>query len=129
MIVVDTSVWVAALRDRSGAEAARFRELLDRDAVALVALVRIEILAGTGATTQPRLRRLLSALPLWIPSPATWAQIDPWLETAAAAGERFAAADLLIAAGAAEHNARIWSLDRDFNRMARLGFVELFEAA
>ena len=128
MIVVDTSVWVEALRDDTTPAAQVLRDLLDDNAVALVAPVRIELLAGAGPSTQTQLRRLLSALPHWIPTPSTWEIVDSWLAPSARAGERFGITDLLIGATASERGARLWSLDRNFARMARLGLVELFEA-
>jgi hypothetical protein len=51
-----------------------------------------------------------------------------WIEAAIRAGERFAKADLLIAALAAERGLKRWSLDIDFQRMAELGIVELYRA-
>ena len=128
MIFVDTSVWVAAFRSAAGAEAELLRRALDLDEVALAAPVRVEILTGAAARDRLRLRRLLSALPIAYPSASTWALIDSWLDLAAAAGERFGFADLLIGALAAEHGGDLWSLDSDFRRMAALGWLQLFTA-
>lgn len=99
--------------------------LLDSGDVALSAPVRIEILAGSSSRDSVRLRRVLSALPVFFPTEQTWLRIDDWLERARASGERFGFADLMIGAIAADQHAPIWSLDGDFARMARVGLVEV----
>lgn len=129
MIVVDTSVWVAALRSRSSVNAKTLSRLLDEDRVALAAPVRIEILSGASRSDYALLRRLLSALPVWYPDRTTWDLAESWIEVASRKGERFGVADLLIGALATEREAQIWSLDRDFDRLAGLGLARLFEAA
>jgi predicted nucleic acid-binding protein len=127
MIVVDTSVWVAALRKRNGPESRVLEDLLEADEVALPVPVRIEILAGASNADRPRLRRALSSLPLVYPSDGTWQTIDEWIERAAAAGHRFGLGDLLIGALASEVGALVWSLDADFLRMDRAGLLEVYE--
>lgn len=125
MICVDTSVWVAAFRDADGAQARELAVLLEDDQVLMPVSVRIELLSGARSRDLASLRDLLPALHQALPDASTWNRIEGWLATAAAKGHRFAMGDLLVAAMAAEHAAPVWSLDQDFARMARLGFVSL----
>lgn len=127
MIVVDSSVWIAALRSASSREAQVLKQALDADEVALPIPVRVELLSGASRRDRLRLRRGLSALPLLHPSDDTWAIVDRWLEAAGNAGVRFGMGDLLIAALAEESGSLVWSLDSDFQRMQRAGFVQLYE--
>ena len=126
MIFVDTSVWVEALRRRDSKEAVRLDRLLEADEVAIAAPVRFELLSGASADERRGLKRALSAIPTFFPSDPTWALLDDWVMTVGAAGERFGFADSLIAALAAEQGAPIWSLDKDFGRMARLKLVSVY---
>lgn len=125
MILVDTSVWVQALRQRESDEAHELTRLLDEDLVALAAPVRIEILSGASRRDLPTLERVLSALPVLYPERSTWKLATSWIETAIRRGERFGLADLLIGAQATESGASIWSLDRDFERLSKLDLIRL----
>ena|SRR5262245_12939728 len=62
-------------------------------------------------------------LPILYPQGETWRRIDGWVVRAVAVGARFGFGDLLIASLAADAHAAVWSLDRDFDRMARLRFI------
>ena len=124
MIAVDTSVWVDFFRGRQPV-AGKLLQLLDGDEVALPIPVRIEILAGARREEQARLARVLGALPLLRTTDETWRRIERWVVTGGAAGQRFGMGDLLVAAVAAENDCAVWSLDQDFPRMAKLGFVSL----
>jgi predicted nucleic acid-binding protein len=126
VIVVDTSIWVSALRHAGGEPARVLQQLLDADEVALPVSVRTELLSGASRADRPRLRRALSALPLVYPTDDTWRAIDRWAERAGDAGERFGVGDLLIAALAAENGSLLWSLDGDFARMEKLKLIERY---
>lgn len=127
MIVVDTSIWIASFRSASSDEARHLSDLLESDQVALAAPVRIEVLSGASLSDVKRLRRVLSALPVFFPTEATWELMDSWLDAAKRAGDHFGVADLLIAALAAEQRASVWSLDSDFPRMAKLGLIQTYQ--
>lgn len=126
MILVDTSVWVAALR-MEGEEAGVLRTLLDEDEVLLAVPVKIELLSGTSKRHRDALRSGLSALPLAYSTDDTWRLIEKWTDRAVKAGASFGVGDLLIAAIAHEAGALVWSLDDAFQRMERLRFVGLYE--
>ncbi len=126
MIVVDSSVWVGALREPHARIAVTLDALLDADEVALAQPVRIELVSGIARADRPALKRALSALPVLVPTEETWQLVERWIETAADAGQRFGLPDLLIAALAEELGALVWSLDADFARMAKLKLVRLY---
>jgi predicted nucleic acid-binding protein len=126
VIVVDTSIWVAASREPAAAVAATLRKLIDADEVLLALPVRWEVMAGVSRKDRSAFRRALSALPVIVPSEDTLRVVEGWIEPAADAGHRFAVTDLLIAGLAHEVGALVWSLDVDFQRMESLGLVRLY---
>lgn len=128
MIVVDTSIWVAAERKPDGVDANTLRALLEADEVALALPVRIELVTGVAAKNRRALRRGLSALPVLRPTDETWLLLEQFVPRAVDAGQHFKIADLLIAALAQEMGALVWSLDKDFAAMEELNFVRLYDS-
>jgi predicted nucleic acid-binding protein len=128
LVSVDTSVWIEFFRGTDQSLVGELRRLLDADLVALPVPVRLELISGASRADEPRLRRLLSALPLLAPEPALWTKLDSWIERAKGRGERFGAMDLMIAGIADENGSTVWSLDSDFARMAHLGLLRLHTA-
>jgi predicted nucleic acid-binding protein len=126
MIVVDTSVWVAANRRPGGSEAAALSSLIDADEVGIALPVRLELMSGVARKDRAALKRGLSALPVLVPTEETWSLAERWILPAASAGDHFGVTDLLIAALADEIGALVWSLDNDFVRMEQLGFVRRY---
>jgi len=126
VIAVDSSVWINALRSPGGPEAIVLRSLLDADEVALPVPVRAELLMGTRTVNRAALARALAGLPLLYPTDESWREIDRWTERLSAAGQTFSVGDLLIGVLAAELDALVWSLDEDFARLAKLGFIQSY---
>jgi predicted nucleic acid-binding protein len=126
MIIVDSSVWIAFFRGTDRQLGERLQRLLERDQVALPIFVRFELLGGARRSEMARLRRVLSALPLRYPSEDTWITLEKWIETGVRVGQRFGIGDLVIAAVAARQDEPIWSLDSDFIRMAKFGWIRLY---
>lgn len=125
MICVDTSVWIEFLRGRDHRLISTLNQYLDDDVVILSRLVFLEILNGASSRDATVLRRNLSALPILDPLPSTWDVVEGWVDAARSKGERFGIVDLLIAAQAHEKGATVWSLDADFQRMAKLKLVRV----
>ncbi len=125
MIVVDTSVWIHFFRVKDPVLVARLKELLDEDQVSLALPVRFEILSGTPRQELQRMGRLLNALPLLYPTEETWIRMEEWISLGLNRGERFGVLDLMIAAITHQHQASLWSLDNDFARMQKLGWIRL----
>jgi predicted nucleic acid-binding protein len=127
VIVVDTSVWVEAIRRPRGATNVTLKELLDADEVALALPVRLELMAGIARKDRRAFGRALSGVPVLMPSEEIWQLIESWVVPAADKGERFGVTDLIIAGLAHEAGALVWSLDADFDRLEALGFVRGYE--
>jgi len=127
LIFVDTSVWIAAFRNPASREARQLSRLLDSDEVALSIPVFLEVLTGASKQDRRKVREALTALPLFYPTDQTWRRVEIWIDVATGSGEHFGFADLLIGAIAAENDASLWSLDADFERLARLKLITLFE--
>jgi predicted nucleic acid-binding protein len=115
------------MRRPAGPVAETLRRLLDADEVALALPVRVELMAGVAEKNRTQFRRALSGLPVAWPTEDTWRTVEQWVSTASRAGHRFGVSDWLIAALARERTALVWATDRDYEVMASLGFVQLYE--
>lgn len=125
MIVVDTSVWIAARKQPRLAEI--LRGLLEADEVSLALPVRLELWAGVPKHQRRTFLQTYGALPQLHPTEDSWRTLHGWIQKAADAGQFFTIFDLLIASSASELGGMVWSLDKDFERMEKLGFVSLYQ--
>lgn len=125
MIVVDTSVWIASSRQPLVAQV--LGELIDADEVTLALPVRLELWSGVARSDRKAFLSSYGALPQLHPTEDTWRPLPRWIEQAADSGQSFTISDLLIASLAAEIGGLVWSLDKAFERMERLGMISLYQ--
>jgi predicted nucleic acid-binding protein len=126
VIVVDTSVWISALRVPKSPDAETLRGLLDGDQVLLPVSVRSELLMGVTGAIRKQLAERLGALSLLYTTDETWRTLDSWTERASRRGQLFSLGDLIVGILASEAGALVWSLDADFGRMEKLDLVRLY---
>lgn len=121
LFLVDTSVWIFALR-RSPHEAIRHRiaELLEMDTVATCGLVVLELLGGTANEGEfARLQQRLQGLHRLETREADWEEAARLAFSTRHAGIAVPFTDLLLSALAMRHDAVLLHADRDFDLVAR----------
>lgn len=126
MIVVDTSVWVEAIRRPTRPAQDLLRRVIDADEAALALPVRLELLAGIARQDRRAFMHALAGLPVLVPTEETWRLIEQWIPSLADKGHRFGVTDLIIAGLAHEIGALVWSADTDFERLEKLGLVQRY---
>ena len=131
-VLVDSSVWIAFLRDSGGPVVDLLEQLIDERRAATTDVVLLEVLAGT--TDEERaapLRRFLAGAELLRQeSPADAEQAAALYRACRRAGETPRSLnDCLIAAVALRHDVPVLHRDRDFTVLAQHTDLRLVESA
>lgn len=126
MVLIDSSVWIDYFRGNKEV-VPKVLHLLDLNQVMLANPVYLELLIGAKKSDYPIIKRVMTGLPRFNIEAAHWDSIAEWIFLAKKNGDQFTIVDLLIAAVAFEQKCVVWSLDKDFMRMAKLGIVELMK--
>jgi predicted nucleic acid-binding protein len=125
--MVDTSVWIEFMRGKNNQIITKLNELLDLDEVVLSDIVYLEIINGAKRAEVERIRRLFSAFDKYTFNTEWCFEIEDFLIENKSKGFRFGIPDLMIAKTSSKSDLKLWTLDKDFHRLQKLGFVELFE--
>lgn len=123
-VFIDTSVWISYFKGKDAGLVQSVHALIEEDCIALATPVWIELLLGIRAQELNRFKRVLSALPRYTPTEETWDVVQAWAVEATRKGQRFGFTDLLIAALSSENQGKLYSLDSDFSRMQKLGWIQ-----
>ncbi len=127
MILVDSSVWVDFFSTSPGRAGAELRRMIEEsEPFALSGVVVAEVLQGL-TRDSARIERLLAQCDRLEPRGfETYREAAAIYRTARSRGISLTTIDTLIAAVALEHGASVFTLDRDFSRMARVTNLALY---
>jgi len=124
LILVDSSVWVDFFSSSPGRAGAELRRMIEEsEPFALTGVVVAEVLQGLTKNSD-RIEYLLTQCDMLEPSGfETYRAAAAIYRSARGRGISLTTIDTLIAAVALEHGAAVFTLDRDFGRLA--GFTRL----
>jgi predicted nucleic acid-binding protein len=128
LILVDTSVWIDFFSSSPGRAGRELRRLIEEgEPFALTGVVVTEVLQGLTRNVN-RIERFLSMWELLEPRGfSTYRDASAISRLARSRGVSLTTIDALIAAIALEHQASLFSLDKDFSRVARITSLRLHE--
>ncbi len=126
MILVDTSVWIDFFSRSPGRAGAELRRMIDEvERFALCGVIVTEILQGLRRDVQ-RIEHFLSLWELLEPGGfPTYRKAAAISRLARSRGISLTTIDTQIAAIAIEHRASLFTLDKDFSRIARMTELHL----
>jgi predicted nucleic acid-binding protein len=126
LILVDTSVWIDFFSSSPGRAGRELRRLIEEvEPFALAGVVVTEVLQGLTRDVR-RIERNLSMWELLEPLGfSTYREASAISRLARSRGVSLTTIDTLIAAIALEHHASLFSLDKDFSRVARITALRL----
>jgi len=128
LILVDTSVWIDFFSSSPGRAGRELRRLIEEvEPFALTGVVVTEVLQGLTRNVN-RIERFLSMWELLEPRGfSTYREASAISRLARSRGVSLTTIDALIAAIALEHQASLFSLDKDFSRVARITALRLHQ--
>lgn len=126
MILVDTSVWIDFFSSSPGRAGSELRRMIEEvEPFALTGVVVTEVLQGLTRNVN-RIERYLSLWEMLEPRGfSTYREASAISRLARSKGVSLTTIDTLIAAVALEYQASLFSLDKDFSRLARITALRL----
>jgi predicted nucleic acid-binding protein len=127
LILVDSSVWIDFLSSSPGTAAAELRRLIEEaEPLALAGVIVTEILQGLTQDASV-IERFLGMWEMLEPRGfSTYREAAAIFRLARAKGISLTTIDSLIAAIALEHRATVFTVDKDFSRIARISALSLY---
>ena len=127
MILVDSSVWIDFLSPSPGPAGAELRRMIaDAEPFALTGIVVAEVLQGLTRDVS-QIERYLSQWDMLEPRGySTYREAAAMFRLARSKGIALTTVDALIAAIALDHRASVFTLDKDFTRIARMSHLHLY---
>lgn len=120
MILVDSSVWIAAWRGADDQVVATLSQLVESEAAAINPLIRVELLQGAkDAGHQRALQTLITPIPI-LPLEDIWEDVPRYALRWRSRGVTITTIDAIIATQSIATRHALWSLDKVFTRIEGL---------
>ena len=121
MVIIDTSIWVPALRDKNSREQATVSRLVRSGGAATVGVVLLEVLRGARTSADfEELNYQLHAAEFIDVSEASWIKAAGLMLELKLRGETIPLPDAIIAGQALEGDHQVWTSDEHFKRVPGL---------
>lgn len=127
MILVDTSIWIEYFNFTNKKIYLDLRQRLEEDQLCISVVTRNELLSGISKKHYGKFSNALNVLTTYFPDLEDWKKIELWTEMAKNDGFHFQISDLIIASSAKKNDCEIYTLDGDFGRMEKYGWIQLFQ--
>jgi predicted nucleic acid-binding protein len=128
MVLVDSSVWIEALRSQGDVGVKHALEaLLDADEALWCGPVKLEVLGGARPDMRRRLAFFFDAVPYRDPGSDSWPRAVRLSWGLRDAGLTIPWNDILIAALAMQWGCPVFALDRHFRQIAEIAPLDLYE--
>lgn len=127
-VVIDTSVWVEYFRGHRPALYAHVDALVVARQLANLRIITAELLRGANT---PLARRAIHETVALIPtvplSDEFWLDVGEFCHQLSRHGVKASLTDGWIAKAVIDHRCALWSLDKDFQHIARIRHMRLYE--
>lgn len=128
MVMVDSSVWIEALRKKGDLHAKlALEKLLDAYEAGMCTPIRLEVLGGVRKEERKRIGHYLSIIPYRSVSEKDWEHAITVAWTARNNGLSLPWMDVLIASVCLQENYRLYTLDRHFYKLAEFLPLALYQ--
>lgn len=120
-VLVDTSVWIEAFRNKESSVVSELQALLDKQRAVTVGQVLAEVLYGCrNPKERAKVQEAFEAVPALEIRQADWVHAGDMGASLRARGTTLPLSDLLIASVALRENVAVFTLDKHFDSIPRL---------
>lgn len=127
MVLVDSSVWIELFRKKGDLYTSiAVENLIEEMQACSCGIVKLEVLGGARDDEKAPISNVFSLIPYVPQAEAIWDEVVRFQWSVRKRGTSIPWSDALIAVIANRHDHRIYSRDKHFDALARLGLIQAY---